>query len=665
MKSVSYIIICFSLFFASFSCKQEEKQTQEISKNSELKMDIDKTLSRLLKQEDTDGDKKITVDDTAPKSFIIETADGNTYEVKGTAKLSNLLQELIRADDEGKEFAKLKITQIEEPPANRVSRSIKDFYWDGLTRHLDEEGINNLISDTKNKTLVSDQLRIYVSNKDTEAFDYYKSLEDKFPITVIKLPAQVTPEYVKSLNDKPGILALKLVKTDSSYQGVPFVVPGGRFNEMYGWDSYFESIGLLVDGRVDLAKAMAENFQYEIENYGKILNANRTYYLTRSQPPYFSSLIREVYEVTQDSAWLRDLMTTAIKEYETVWMKDGGRLTPTGLNRYFSDGIGVPPETEEGHFDVIIKPYAENAKLSMKDYVKKYQSGEIVNKELDEYFVHDRSMRESGHDTSYRIEGFTSDLNLVDLNGLLYKYETDFAELTESVFNGNFKTDKKSYTTDYWKEKALKRKQLSDALLWNEEKGMYFDFDFEKKQQSEFVAATTFVPMWSGMASKEQAKKLVENALPLLKEKGGIAGSTEDSRGPINEERPARQWDYPNGWAPHQIMIWKGLKDYGYDREAEELIYRWLYMITKNAAEFNGTIPEKYDVVEATHKVFAEYGNVGTDFQYITREGFGWMNASFQYGMSLLSPELKANLNSLTDPEELFSKQDTNQSKID
>ena len=156
------------------------------------------------------------------------------------------------------------------------------------------------------------------------------------------------------------------------------------------------------------------------------------------------------------------------------------------------------------------------------------------------------------------------------------------------------------------------------------------------------------------MASQEQAEALIKNALSKLKQKGGIAGSNKESIGEISEKRPQRQWDYPNGWAPHQIMIWKGLLNYGFEKEAQELIYRWLYMITKNAVDYNGTIPEKYDVVAGTHKVFAEYGNVGTDFEYITQEGFGWMNASYQYGLSILKNSYKTQLNQLKTPEELF-----------
>jgi len=615
-----------------------------------MRVSIDDTLKRLLAQEDTDGDKKITIEDKGPKSFVIRSESGETYLVKGTYHLSNLMQELVIAKNEGNEVAEIELEQIEELPSVRVSRMIRDYFWKGLTRTMDEKGIEKLIHDTKNETLASNKLRIYIPFNDTRALQYYKGLEKKLPVEAIQLPEKVTPQFVKSINNKPGILSLKLENKNNEIEGVPFVVPGGRFNEMYGWDSYFESVGLLIDGKVELAKAMADNFQYEIEYYGKILNANRSYYLTRTQPPFYSSLIREVFEITKDTDWLESHLKTAIKEYETVWMVKRKRMTENGLNRYLAEGIGMPPECEKGHFDAVLKPFALAAKLSVEEYIAKYQSGEIKNPELDHYFVHDRTVRESGHDTSYRIEGNCADLNLVELNAMLYKYETDFAEIIESEFGGNFE----SYSTTCWQEKAEARKKAVDNYLWNEKKGLYFDYNVVTKIQSNFVAASTFAPLWANLCSKEQAKKLVKNAIPLLKEKGGIAGCDKKSRGEISSERPARQWDYPNGWAPHQMMTWKGLLNYGFVDEAQELIYRWLYMITKNAVDYNGTIPEKYDVVEATHKVFAEYGNVGTDFEYITQEGFGWMNASYQYGLSLLDKIYRTKLDNLILPEDIF-----------
>jgi alpha,alpha-trehalase len=617
-------------------------------------LNIESTLSKLLQQEDTDRDKKITVEDKGPKAFEIKANNGENYTVKGTYHLSNLLQELVISKNEGNLIAKIPISKIEELPVQRISRMIRDYYWKGLTRSMDEAGVEKLIADTKNESLTAKKLPIYIPFHDELAFNYYKRLELKLPIAAYKLPENISPEYVKTLNKKPGILTLKLEELDGEVKGVPFVVPGGRFNEMYGWDSYFESIGLLLDDKVDLAKAMADNFQYEINHYGKVLNANRSYYLTRTQPPFYTSLIREIFSITNDVTWLKSHLETAINEYETVWMVKGKRLTKNGLNRYLAEGIGMTPEVEEGHYDAILKPIADKANCTIEEYIEKYQSNEIKNGSLDTYFLHDRTVRESGHDTSYRIEGNCADLNLVELNVLLYKYELDFAELIKEEFENNFEANSKIYTSEHWFDKATKRKELINTFCWNEDKGLYVDYNHVKKQQSIFIAATTFTPLWCGIAGKEQSKILVKKALPLLKEKGGIAGSTKESRGEISESRPHRQWDYPNGWAPHQMMIWKGLINYNFIEEAQELIYRWLFMITKNAVDYNGTIPEKYDVVDATHMVFAEYGNVGTDFEYISQEGFGWMNASYQYGLSLLENRYIEKLNALTTPESIF-----------
>lgn len=619
-----------------------------------MQVDIEKTLRDLLKQEDTDGDKKITVEDRGPKRFELTTTSAEKRTIVGTYQLSNLLQELVLAKNEGSSVTTIPLSNIDEPPVQRISRMIRDYYWDGLTRTMDASGIEALLSDTKNETIEGDVLRVYVPNEDTLAFNYYQKLQETMAIEVVQLPENVTPEYVRSINEQSGILSLKLSEVNGEIKGDPFVVPGGRFNEMYGWDSYFESIGLLLDGRVDLAKAMANNFQYEINCYGKILNANRSYYLTRTQPPFYSSLISEVFEKTKDISWLKSHLETAIKEYETVWMVAGKRMTENGLNRYLAEGLGKPPEAEAGHFTPVFAAHAAEANMETASYEQLYSEGKIKNKKLDQYFIHDRSVRENGHDTSYRLEGICAHLNVVELNAFLYKYETDFSQMIGDHFSGTVIIDGKEYTSLDWDSKAETRKQKVNELLWNDEKGLYFDYNFEKKAQTQFISATVFTPLWAKLCSQEQASQVVRNAIPLLKEKGGIASCTRESRGEISRERPQKQWDYPNGWAPHQMMIWKGLQNYGYLSEMQELIYRWLYMITKNAVDYNGTIPEKYDVVSATHKVFAEYGNVGTEFQYITKEGFGWMNASYQYGLSLLEPTYMNELNALTSPEKIF-----------
>jgi alpha,alpha-trehalase len=137
---------------------------------------------------------------------------------------------------------------------------------------------------------------------------------------------------------------------------------------------------------------------------------------------------------------------------------------------------------------------------------------------------------------------------------------------------------------------------------------------------------------------------------------GGLVSGTEQSRGSISLERPSRQWDFPFGWAPHQIMLWQGLLDYGHVDLARRLAYRWLYTIVKAYSDYNGVVPEKFDVVTGSHRVDVEYGNVGTDFKMVAKEGFAWMNASFMIGMGVLGIREKRALGALFPPDLLYQK---------
>ncbi|MFP9116123.1 trehalase family glycosidase [Flavobacterium sp. RHBU_3] len=609
-------------------------------------------MQDLLIGYDTDGDKRITKDDAPPnKDYFLQSTEGHTVILRNTYYLSNLLQELAIAHDSLQPSLVISLSRIQEPPAERISRRIRTQFWDDLTRTIDAKGLDRIAGDEK---MHDNQQRVYVPHNDTIGVTYFKNLQKDRPnLDVVVLPKDITTEYVLSINDKPGILALKI----DHNKGVPFVVPGGRFNEMYGWDSYFEGIGLLLDERYDLAKGMVDNFCYQVKYYGKILNANRSYYLTRTQPPFLSSFIREVYDAMpeKDSEWLAESTAICIQEYNTVWMQ-GKRYTPeTGLNRYYADGIGIPPETEPGHFKEVIGEFAQKAGLSAAEFEAGYKNGTIKSPGLDRYFVHDRTLRESGHDTSWRLDDVAADLNCVDVNSLLYKYEKDLEYILGTYFKNGLKgTDGRTYTAGYFAEKAKLRKELMHHYLWDDTRNCYFDYNIKEKKRTDFMAATNFYPLWAGLCDKDEAKKLTAVLMHELKAKGGFLASSEESTKKYATNNVQRQWDYPNGWAPHQMMLWKGLLNYGYNDEAYEMVYRWLYMITRNAVDYNGTIPEKYDVVSGSHKVYAEYGNVGTDFAYITRSGFGWMNASYQYGMSLLPEDFIKRLDALEEPSPIM-----------
>lgn len=571
----------------------------------------------------------------------------NKFDIRGNYMLSNLLQELTVAQDYGRKTIVLDEARLNENPVSRLSRLITHSFWDGLTRRIDGSNIAKVGVDPKDWTS-EPRPRIYIPRGAPEQHEYYTRIAKEHPemnLDVVWLAEKCDDEqYVRDLNKAPGLLAIAMEEhfdpstglTD--LRGLPFVVPGGRFNELYGWDSYMESLGLLIDNRVDLVKSMVTHFCFCIKHYGKILNANRTYYLCRSQPPFLTDMALRVYDKirfepgAQD--FLREAVLAAIKEYYSVWMSAPRLDEETGLTRYVPGGLGVPPETEASHFEHILMPYAKKYGMTFKEFVDAYNYQRVSEPELDEYFLHDRAVRESGHDTSYRLEKVAAHLAVVDVNSLLYKYEVDIGRIIRDHFGdklvipGPFCAPGKeagyTETSATWERRARKRRAAADKYLWNEDAGMYFDYNTVKKEQTGYESATTFWPMWSGLATPRQAAILVEKALPKFEVFGGLVSGTEKSRGRTGLDRPNRQWDYPFGWAPQQILAWVGLQRYGYDAEAQRLSYRWLYMVTKAFVDFNGVVVEKYDVTRQIdpHKVEAEYGNQGSDFKGVPREGY-------------------------------------------
>ncbi|KAG0088756.1 alpha,alpha-trehalase nth1 [Podila epicladia] len=667
------------------------------SKPRRFLIDVEETQKLILEQEDTDGDFQITVNDVGPKVITLGTADSagfNKYDIRGTYMLSNLLQELSLAQDYGRKYVVLDEARLNENPVDRLSRMIRHHFWDGLTRRIDSEGLEMIANDPKNRSK-NTAPRIYIPHGEDEVLAYYQSVSLQKPhlrLDVEQLPEVITPKYVQSINEKPGILALAMTKFvdeegHETLKGVPFVVPGGRFNEMYGWDSYFESLGLLVDGRLELAKGMVDNFVYEIQHYGKILNANRSYYLTRTQPPFLTDMILKVYDrlpfslELENKQWLQVALTAAIKEYLTVWMSQPRYDPESGMTRFYSEGVGMPPETEATHFDHVIKPYADAMGISIEEYSLMYNEGRVNEPALDNYFKHDRAVRESGHDTTYRLDNCCADIATVDLNSLLYKYEIDIAETIQTIFGDSFETpffvsydtsllaleDRPTtvvHTSAEWFERARIRQERINKYCWNEERGMFFDYDTRLKTMGTYESVTTFYTMWAGVADREKAEKMMTMALPLFEVTGGLVSGTEASRGVITLARPNRQWDFPFGWAPHQIVSWMGFEKYGFMEEAKRTCYRWLYTITKSFVDFNGVVPEKFDVVNMTHKVQVEYGNVGVDFKFIPREGFGWMNASYQVGLGYMDRRLRRALGAVMEPSKVFNVRDHNVAKL-
>src|SRR5256714_1204655 len=287
---------------------------------------------------------------------------------------------------------------------------------------------------------------VYVArDEDTEAIERrlraQMSPEDFARIRLRQLPAPPQPAA-------PGLL----------YLPRPYVVPGGRFNEMYGWDSYFIQVGLLRDGETALARDMVENFLYEIEHYGQILNANRTYFLTRSQPPFLTRMILGVYERRPDRAWLRRTLPS-IEKYYRYWTEAPHLTKQIGLSRYYDLGDGPAPEVVSDERDAEGRTHYDRVKEFYRTHaVADYDVAKFYNRAKDEltpaFYKGDRSMRESGFDPSNRFGPFSADItsyNPVCLNSLLYVMERDAARI--------YRLAGRAREARAWEERARTRRE--------------------------------------------------------------------------------------------------------------------------------------------------------------------------------------------------------------
>jgi alpha,alpha-trehalase len=451
----------------------------------------------------------------------------------------------------------------------------------------------------------------------------------------------VLPKIIGQLGDlMPEELTRKGLAPGLLYLPNKYVVPGGRFNEMYGWDSYFIVLGLVADHRDELARGMVDNFYFEIEHYGAVLNANRTYFLTRSQPPFLTSMMRAVYESTGSfsnaaakRAWLEKGYALAEKDYGT-WTRPEHQAGKTGLARYMDLDEGPVPEMADDstyYPDVIrwlvahpernpgfllkgsARPDAEETERLKKVSCDITVSATCGRAEAEGYrltrdfYEGDRAMRESGFDTSFRFEAFsgaTHHYAPVCLNSLLFRYERDMAHFAHLLG--------KAADAHLWEQRAKARNAAIQRYLWQPKEGMFADYNFIGHNASSYAYVTSLYPLWAGAATREQAAQ-VEAKLKLFERPGGLAMSNTAS---------GMQWDEPFGWAPTNWLAATGLAAYGFRDDARRIAGEFTATVDRGFAK-DRTIREKYNVETGTSdvKVMAGYKTNAI--------GFGWTNGVY------------------------------------
>lgn len=391
----------------------------------------------------------------------------------------------------------------------------------------------------------------------------------------------------------------------------PYIVPGGRFGAQWYWDSYFTMLGLATSGRHDLIEGMIKNYAYMIRKFGYIIQANRTYYVGRSQPPYFSHMV-ELLAEKEGKTLLVHYMPYMIAEYR-FWTKKAADLTEE--KPVYRRTVRLPDgEILSRHYDNKRTPRPESYKEDVETAVL------AKDRVPSKVYVDIRAAAESGWDFSARwlrdpkkLETIhTTDILPVDLNCLLV-HEAQTIARTATFLH-------QSPLAKVWTRRAERRIAAIQKYFWNEEKGFYFDYDFVAGKQTDIYTLAGLYPLYTKIATQAQADRVAQVVRDVFLKKGGLISLPLET---------GHQWDSPNGWAPLQWITIQGLRNYGHNELADDIKKRWIDTCMKGFKEHHKLV-EKYDVVEP--------GKQATGGEYALQDGFGWTNGVL---MALLKEDLK------------------------
>ncbi len=408
-------------------------------------------------------------------------------------------------------------------------------------------------------------------------------------------------EHINSLWDQ---LQRYTTENSGTLIGLPnkYIVPGGRFREVYYWDTYFTMLGLKEAGETDLIKSMIDNFAYLIDTFGFIPNGNRTYYLSRSQPPFFSLMIDLFASIVGDQAYIQYLGQLE-KEYQ-FWMAGQEKLSDDFsasrrvvrlpgniiLNRYWDDDPSPRPEA-----------YNEDLRIAR------------LSPEHDTVdFRNIRAACESGWDFSSRWLNDSKSLETiettkilpVDLNCLLYHLE----EVLGKAYH--MKGNKARYK--YYTNLSKKRAKAINKFFWRKKQGFFVDYHWVLEWQNMPNHLAGVYPLFFNLASKKQAKLTASYLQENFLVDGGLLTTYYNT---------GQQWDAPNGWAPLQYIAVIGLSNYNYSELARDIANRWKYL-NKKVYNDQGKLLEKYNIEEIDLK--------SGGGEYPTQDGFGWTNGVYQ-----------------------------------
>lgn len=379
----------------------------------------------------------------------------------------------------------------------------------------------------------------------------------------------------------------------------PYVVPGGRFREIYYWDTYFTMLGLAASGRVALLENMVKNFAFLIDRIGFIPNGNRTYYCTRSQPPLFVLMVELLATVKQDQSILSSYLVQLEKEY-AFWMSGAENL----------NGDLVAERRVVAVHNVYLNRHWDDSDLPRQEsYAEDLELAEGCDRDAADLYRNVRSACESGWDFSSRwledqhsMESIrASQILPVDLNAILFKLESTLADACNIANNAG--------DASLYRHRAESRKQSIQTLFFDDEEGFFVDLLLPDLQPTGTLSLAAAFPLFFNLATPDQASRVAARIRTEFLKPGGWVMTLNNS---------GQQWDAPNGWAPLQWIVFTGLKNYGFTDEADLGAQRWVEN-NLNVYSQTGRLLEKYDV--------EHIGALPAGGEYAVQDGFGWTNA--------------------------------------
>lgn len=434
-------------------------------------------------------------------------------------------------------------------------------------------------------------MNLYAQQKNSKDFSLKSFVETNFDLPTTNRSEYGVKEHIKelwkTLERKPDH-----AQAGSSLIPLPYsyIVPGGRFREVYYWDSYFTMLGLEESGEFNTIENMVKNFAFLMDQFGHIPNGNRTYYVSRSQPPFFALMVELLSKIKGDQVYHK-FLPELLKEHQ--YWTTGNRLVKLSnadsLSRYWDDTD--LPRQESYREDVLV---AQSSQRKSAEIYQHLRAGAASGWDFSTRWFNDAK-----HIATIK----TANIIPVDLNVLLFRQEMIIAHALD--LNGE------TLQAKLFRNKAAARLQLIEKYCWNKEKSFCTDYDFVKQQQQSEITAAGLVPLFAvenQFLVKEHLADIVRATKMNLLKDGGIETTSINS---------GQQWDAPNGWAPLEWMAIKGFNNYNEKDLADTIAKRWIALNIK-VYQNTGKLMEKYNVEDISLKAGGG--------EYQTQDGFGWTN---------------------------------------